>query len=128
MGRMKTDRTNAVSEIKRAHKMAESFAQHKTKEFLTRFLNNSGLVDLFFDMQTGETKKTRDEILESMLDDLNLSFGGELALAYAMGFMDKAQKKSLKTLYVPGKLAEEPKEDGKIIGLDGRPMLPGFEN
>lgn len=104
MGKFKTDRSAQMSTIRKAHKMAEAFAEHKTDEFLDKFLDLCGV--------------DRDARL-----DFKEAFGGAIALSYAMGFVDASEGKVLKTLYVPGdgptNSTNEPAES-KLI-------LPGFE-
>lgn len=84
MGKMKTDRSITQAHLKKAHAMAEAFAENKAEGFLKTFLENSDIT----------VSEEAHELVKS-------AFLGALALSYAMGYMDCAQNKTIKTLYVP---------------------------
>lgn len=111
MGKMKTDRMVAQQQLRKAQAMAESFAVVKTPEFYKMFREKSQLEAL--------DAPTTDEGKKQVAD----AFGGVIALAYAMGFMDCAQSKTLKQLYVPQ--GTEDAQDPKITEEPSNLILPG---
>lgn len=62
------------------------------------------------------------EYLEKLHDDLDMAFGGVIALSYAMGFGDAMNGATLKTLYVPKEHSDQKDEPDK-----SQLILPGIE-
>jgi hypothetical protein len=95
MGKIKTKASVATKDMRRAHKMAENFAIKRTKLMLFNFLNTSGLAEAHYELylktlEEGEVAKIKGTFIEEMMSDLDLQFGGVLALAYALGHIDSS--------------------------------------
>lgn len=123
MGRMKTEQERMEKQLGalKGQKMAEAFAAHRTHEFLEAFLKDTGLEDSLYEsyLETKESDRetlTKDQLRLLLIQDYQLPFGRAIAMAYAMGYIDRHQNRDLKTLYVPGNLVEE-KPDIKLHGL-----------
>lgn len=171
MGRLKTKKSVAAKDLRKAHRMAEAFAIHKTNTYLRNFLGNSGLVAAMYsyyeNMQNlwkkdldklkaalatelgkteisdievkrleneisdiephlDETMMTAVEYMQKMCADLDLSFGGALAIAYATGYADACNGATLKEIYHDGKQGPKiamPGEQPSIDLSEGPPVL-----
>lgn len=130
MGRPKTERSRETSALLKAQKMAEAFAKHKGQAFLAQFLDETSLAqDLYTAyLATKQTPHTLtlEQFVTHALKDYEFSFAGILALAYAMGYMDHTQGKSIKELYVPRSLMPVPRPDEKPEGGE-QLTLPGID-
>lgn len=100
MGKFKTEKSAEHATLVKAKAMAEAFAKDKTKGFLTNFINDSGLAEILVDKDVD--KHDINFWMEQLQVQMDQAFGGQICLAYAMGYLDATQGKTLKTLYVPG--------------------------
>lgn len=75
MGRLKTQAMRDNNAVRKAHRMAEAFAQHRAKDFLTTFLQTSGIPTWIFSLTESLTKVTQDLVvrLKTELEAANVS-------------------------------------------------------
>ena len=85
--------------IKKAQEMAEAFAKHRASDFAKAFLTDSGLAKTLFETYSGP--KDLEAYTALIAKDYEMVLGQGLAIAYAVGFVDCYEGKSLSKLYVP---------------------------
>ncbi len=107
--------------IQKAKVMAEEFGKLKSRDALQRFLSHSRISHELYEIYRQQVDLEKCLSLENfekcLIDDHEFSFGQEITISYALGFIDamdnistdlyrkanaRAQKESPSQLFIPG--------------------------
>lgn len=132
MGRLKVlggRAENRKKAVAKAQKMGQMFASEMTPRSLREFLEKTGIGEDLFEIYeqrkaADATPLSKEQFMLLCVQDYQLLFGQTIALSYAIGYIDREDKRKINDLGISdegAKAEETPSEDD-----EKQLVLPGI--